>query len=198
KPAWQRPRQPAADPGLVVVLALVGGVEPAEPGGERAEHQGLGRLLFPRGAVQKARYTHAAEHPRAGVLVRPIHHPLIIRDPPRAERGRRYATSLASIGSIGSIAVICAVVRVSGSGESSDARSTSCGGCGSRISNAAPCAGPSLDARIEPSWSSISRRASANPSRSRPVSTSWSSSVSRGTYISNSRRRPPGAKPRPA
>src|SRR5262249_60638544 len=74
-PGLQRPRQTAADRGLVVVLALVRGVEAAKPRGERSVHQRLGRLLFPRGAVQPARYVHAADREAA----RPIRHDTIIR-----------------------------------------------------------------------------------------------------------------------
>jgi hypothetical protein len=44
-----------ADAGLVVVLALVGGVDADEAGGERERRQLLRPLLLPRGAVEEAR-----------------------------------------------------------------------------------------------------------------------------------------------
>src|SRR5437868_5108687 len=50
-PGGQRSRDPAASARLVVVFALIRGVDPAEPAGQRAERERLGGLFFPRGAV---------------------------------------------------------------------------------------------------------------------------------------------------
>src|SRR5512132_2758182 len=68
-----RARDARADSRFVIVAALIGGVDAAEARLEREPRQALGRVLFPRGAIEKARSAHTRDVELPGG-----HHPRII------------------------------------------------------------------------------------------------------------------------